>query len=80
MAKKNQKDLKIKPLETDGIFQVTLGTILFAIAAISVLIYPNIFGENNQASALRITIFGVILGIFGLFILFRRKNRLKIKN
>ena len=50
MAKKNQKDLKIKPLETDGIFQVTLGTILFTIAAISDRKSTRLNSSHSQQS------------------------------
>ena len=73
----NNKSPKIKPLETSGIFQVTLGTILFFIATVVIFINPSITGNIDPTQALRVTILGFFLGIFGLRILFKRQQRLK---
>ena len=73
----NNKSPKIKPLETSGIFQVTLGTILFFIATVVIFINPSITGNIDPTQALRVTILGFFLGILGLRILFRRQKRLK---
>jgi hypothetical protein len=73
----NNKPPKIQPLETSGIFQVTLGTILFFISAIVIFINPSITGEIDSTLALSVTILGFFLGLLGLTILFRRQKRLK---
>ncbi len=73
----NNKSPKIQPLETSGIFQVTLGTILFLIATIVIFVNPSITGTIDSTQALRITILGFFLGLLGLAILFRRQKRLK---
>lgn len=73
----NKKSPKIKPLETSGIFQVTLGTILFFIASVVIFLYPYITGSVDSNQALRVTILGFFLGILGLRILFKRQQRLK---
>lgn len=73
----NNKSPKIKPLETSGIFQVTLGTILFFIATVVIFINPSITGTIDSNQALRVTILGFFLGLLGLQILFRRQKRLK---
>lgn len=73
----NNKAPKIEPLETSGIFQVTLGTILFFISAIVIFINPSITGEIDSTLALSVTILGFFLGLLGLTILFRRQKRLK---
>ena len=72
----NNKSPKIKPLETSGIFQVTLGTILFFIATVVIFINPSITGNIDPTQALRVTILGFFLGLLGLRILFRRQKRL----
>ncbi len=76
----NNKSPKIKPLETSGIFQVTLGTILFFIATVVIFINPSITGNIDPTQALRVTILGFFLGLLGLRILFRRQKRLKKTN
>jgi hypothetical protein len=76
----NNKSPKIKPLETSGIFQVTLGTILFFIATVVIFINPSITGNIDPTQALRVTILGFFLGLLGLRILFRRQKRLKKSN
>jgi len=73
----NKKSPKIKPLETSGIFQVTLDTILFFIASVVIFLYPSITGSVDSNQALRVTILGFFLGILGLRILFKRQQRLK---
>ncbi|MFM1825996.1 MAG: hypothetical protein RLZZ37_631 [Actinomycetota bacterium] len=76
----NNKSPKIKPLETSGIFQVTLGTILFFIATVVIFANPSITGNVDSTQALRVTILGFLLGLLGLRILFRRQKRLKKSN
>ena len=76
----NNKSPKIKPLETSGIFQVTLGTILFFIATVVIFINPSITRNIDSTQALRVTILGFFLGLLGLRILFRRQKRLKKTN
>ena len=76
----NKKSPNIKPLETSGIFQVTLGTILFFIATIVIFINPSVTGSIDSTQALRVTVLGFFLGLLGLRILFRRQKRLKKSN
>jgi len=73
----NNNSPKIKPLETSGIFQVTLGTILFFLATIIIFVSPSITGNIDSTQALSVTILGFFLGLLGLRILFRRQKRLK---
>ena len=76
----NNKSLKIKPLETSGIFQVTLGTVIFFLATIVIFVNPAITGNIDSTQALRVTVLGFFLGLLGLRILFRRQKRLKKSN
>ena len=76
----NNKSPKIKPLETSGIFQVTLGTIIFFLATIVIFVNPAITGNIDSTQALRVTVLGFFLGLLGLRILFRRQKRLKKSN
>jgi hypothetical protein len=68
------KDLK--PIETDGINLLYVGTFLFAIATFALIYQPDVIDDQTQMIWLRITIMGTVLGLIGLRIIKRRRKRL----
>jgi hypothetical protein len=80
VTNKNNDPKNIKPIETDGIFQLTLGTMIFSGATLVLIYFPQVAGVENQMLLLRITILGSFLGVLGLLILKRRKKRLNKKS
>jgi hypothetical protein len=66
----------LKPIETDGINLLYVGTVLFVLATLVLIYQPNFIGDQTQTVWLRITIMGTILGIIGLRVIKRRRKRL----
>jgi len=66
----------LKPIETDGINLLYVGTVLFVLATLVLIYQPNFIDDQAQTVWLRITIMGTILGIIGLRIIKRRRKRL----
>jgi hypothetical protein len=66
----------LKPIETDGINLLYVGTVLFVLATLVLIYQPNFIDDQTQTVWLRITIMGTILGLIGLRIIKRRRKRL----
>ena len=76
MKKINFDPQDLKPIETDGINLLYIGTILFSLATFVLIYQPNFIDDQTQTVWLRITIMGTILGIIGLRVIKRRRKRL----
>jgi hypothetical protein len=66
----------LKPIETDGINLLYVGTVLFILATFVLIYQPNFIDDQTQTVWLRITIMGTALGLIGLRIVKRRRKRL----
>jgi len=66
----------LKPIETDGINLLYVGTVLFVLATFVLIYQPNFIDDQTQTVWLRITIMGTVLGIIGLRVIKRRRKRL----
>jgi UDP-N-acetylmuramyl pentapeptide phosphotransferase/UDP-N-acetylglucosamine-1-phosphate transferase len=66
----------LKPIETDGINLLYVGTVLFALATLVLIYQPDFIDNQTQIIWLRITVMGTILGLIGLRIIKRRRKRL----
>ena len=76
MKKINIDPQDLKPIETDGINLLYVGTVLFVLATLVLIYQPNFIDDQTQTVWLRITIMGTILGIIGLRVIKRRRKRL----
>ncbi len=76
MKKINIDPQDLKPIETDGINLLYVGTVLFVLATLVLIYQPNFIDDQTQTVWLRITIMGTILGLIGLRIIKRRRKRL----
>jgi len=77
LKKINIDSKDIKPLDTDGIMPLNIGTVLFAVATLFIYFEDGVISEADKTIWLRIAIFGFFLGIIGLTILHNRKRKLK---
>jgi hypothetical protein len=66
----------LKPIETDGINLLYVGTVLFVLATFVLIYQPDFINDQTQTVWLRITIMGTVLGIIGLRVIKRRRKRL----
>jgi hypothetical protein len=66
----------LKPIETDGINLLYVGTVLFVLATFVLIYQPDFIDDQTQTIWLRITIMGTVLGIIGLRVIKRRRKRL----
>ena len=76
MKKINIDPQDLKPIETDGINLLYVGTVLFVLATLVLIYQPDFIDDQTQTIWLRITIMGTILGIIGLRVIKRRRKRL----
>ena len=76
MKKINIDPQDLKPIETDGINLLYVGTVLFVLATLVLIYQPNFIDDQTQTVWLRITIMGTILGLIGLRVIKRRRKRL----
>lgn len=76
MKKINIDPQDLKPIETDGINLLYVGTVLFALATFVLIYKPDFIDDQTQIIWLRITVMGTILGLIGLRIIKRRRKRL----
>ena len=76
MKKINIDPQDLKPIETDGINLLYVGTVLFVFATLVLIYQPDFIDNQTQTVWLRITIMGTILGIIGLRVIKRRRKRL----
>ncbi len=76
MKKINIDPQDLKPIETDGINLLYVGTVLFVLATFVLIYQPDFIDDQTQTVWLRITIMGTILGIIGLRVIKRRRKRL----
>ena len=76
MKKINIDPQDLKPIETDGINLLYVGTVLFVLATFVLIYQPNFIDDQTQTVWLRITIMGTALGLIGLRVIKRRRNRL----
>ena len=76
MKKINIDPQDLKPIETDGINLLYVGTVLFVLATLVLIYQPDFIDNQTQTVWLRITIMGTILGIIGLRVIKRRRKRL----
>ena len=74
MNENNQKDLK--PIESDGINLLYIGTFLFTLATVVLIYQPSFIDDQTQNVWIRVTIMGIVLGLIGLRIVKRRRKRL----
>jgi hypothetical protein len=66
----------LKPIETDGINLLYVGTVLFVLATLVLIYQPDFIDDRTQTVWLRITIMGTLLGLIGLRVIKRRRKRL----
>lgn len=76
MKKINIDPQDLKPIETDGINLLYIGTVLFVLATLVLIYQPDFIDDQTQTIWLRITIMGTILGLIGLRIIKQRRKRL----
>ena len=76
MKKINIDPQDLKPIETDGINLLYVGTVLFVLATFVLIYQPDFINDQTQTVWLRITIMGTVLGIIGLRVIKRRRKRL----
>ena len=76
MKKINIDPQDLKPIETDGINLLYVGTVLFVLATLVLIYQPNFIDDQTQTVWLRITIMGTVLGLIGLRVIKRRRKRL----
>lgn len=76
MKKINIDSQDLKPIETDGINLLYVGTVLFVLATFVLIYQPDFIDDQTQTVWLRITIMGTVLGIIGLRVIKRRRKRL----
>ena len=76
MKKINIDPQDLKPIETDGINLLYVGTVLFVLATLVLIYQPDFIDDQTQTVWLRITIMGTPLGLIGLRIVKRRRKRL----
>ena len=76
MKKINIDPQDLKPIETDGINLLYVGTVLFVLATLVLIYQPDFIDNQTQTVWLRITIMGTVLGIIGLRVIKRRRKRL----
>ena len=76
MKKINIDPQDLKPIETDGINLLYVGTVLFVLATFVLIYQPNFIDDQTQTVWLRITIMGTMLGLIGVRIIKRRRKRL----
>ncbi len=76
MKKINIDPQDLKPIETDGINLLYVGTVLFVLATLVLIYQPDFIDDQTQTVWLRITIMGTVLGIIGLRVIKRRRKRL----
>jgi Protein of unknown function (DUF2530) len=74
------KRSELKPLEVNGITAVTLGTFLWAIALIIMLISRNWLEQNGHLNWIWISSSGLILGLLGYRYTTNRVRRLVKKS
>ena len=76
MKKINIDPQDLKPIETDGINLLYVGTVLFVLATLVLIYQPDFIDDQTQTVWLRITIMGTVLGLIGLRVIKRRRKRL----
>jgi hypothetical protein len=76
MKKINIDPQDLKPIETDGINLLYVGTVLFVLATLVLIYQPDFIDDQTQTIWLRITIMGTLLGLIGLRVIKRRRKRL----
>ena len=76
MKKINIDPQDLKPIETDGINLLYVGTVLFVLATFVLIYQPDFIDNQTQTVWLRITIMGTVLGLIGLRVIKRRRKRL----
>ena len=76
MKKINIDPQDLKPIETDGINLLYVGTVLFVLATFVLIYQPDFIDDQTQTVWLRITIMGTALGLIGLRVIKRRRKRL----
>lgn len=62
------------PVETDGVFAVTFGTVLWAVALVVVGILHADLARHGWSSALWVCLAGFCLGLIGIAYCVRRRN------
>ncbi len=76
MKKINVDPKDLKPIETDGINLLYIGTFLFALATFVIIYQPNWIDDQTQSVWLKVTMMGTVLGLIGLRIIKKRRKRL----
>ena len=76
MKKINIDPQDLKPIETEGINLLYVGTVFFVLATFVLIYQPNFIDDQTQTVWLRITIMGTMLGLIGVRIIKRRRKRL----
>lgn len=76
MKKINVDPKDLKPIETDGIKLLYIGTFLFALATFGIIYQPGWIDDQTQSVWLKVTMMGTILGLIGLRVVKRRRKRL----
>ncbi len=67
----------LQPLPYDGVVSVAVGTVLWAVAALVMLVFLDDLRDDGHLWWLATAICGFGLGLAGLWIVIRRRNRLR---
>ncbi|THJ71874.1 DUF2530 domain-containing protein [Candidatus Frankia alpina] len=67
----------LQPLPYDGVVSVAVGTVLWAVAALVELVFLDDLRDDGHLWWLATAICGFGLGLAGLWIVIRRRNRLR---
>ncbi|MCM3924724.1 DUF2530 domain-containing protein [Frankia sp. AiPs1] len=66
-----------QPLPYDGVISVAVGTVLWAVAALVMLVFLDDLRDDGHLWWLATAICGFGLGLAGLWVVIRRRNRLR---
>lgn len=68
---------ELEPLPYDGVVSVAVGTVLWAVTAVIMLFFLDDLRDDGHLWWLATAICGFVLGLAGLWIVVRRRNRLR---
>lgn len=69
-----------EPLPYDGVVSVAVGTVLWAVTAVIMLFFLEDLRDDGHLWWLATAICGFVLGLAGLWIVVRRRNRLRTRD
>jgi hypothetical protein len=70
-------DPQLLPLDADGVGVITVGTVLWWVAFVVLLVWPDHAGHGGPRGWLAITFAGGTLGIYGIYYTRRRRAAIR---